>query len=121
MLNRRENEVMNAVYTLCYGKQTCLVSAWEIMNLLPPKSKFTEEKVDRILRNLQLDDYFEMISSERKGERMYVITLHNNGVAYKRSGVQEKRTMFYKIILSVLGAVFAFFMGVLLKAIFKIG
>lgn len=120
MLNKRENEVMNAVYTLCYGKQCCLVSPWEIINLLPPKSGYTDEKLDKILRALQLDDYFEMISSERKGEKMYVITLHANGLAYKRSGVQVRRNIFYKIVLSIGGAVLAFIAGVVLRAIFKV-
>lgn len=121
MLNKRENEVMKAVYTLCRGKQACLVSPWEIINLLPPKRKYTEEQLDRTLNALQLDDYFDMISSERKGEKMYVITLHANGLAYKRNGVQVKRSILFKIALSVGGAIFAFIAGIILKAIFRVG
>lgn len=121
MLNRREKLVMNAVYTLCRNKQVCLVSPWEILNLLPPKQKFNEEKLDKILRELQMDDYFEMISSERKGEKMYVITLHPDGLAFKRSGVQEKRKIYNKLWLSLLGAAVAFVAGVLLRVIFKVG
>ena len=80
MLTKQENEIMNSVYRLCEGKGSCLVSPLEIMSMLPEKRKYTVERVDRILRSLELDDYFDIIESDRKGERMYVITLHANGI-----------------------------------------
>ena len=39
MLNKQENEVMRAVYDMCDGKDSCLVSPLEIMSLLPAKRK----------------------------------------------------------------------------------
>lgn len=35
MLNRQENDVMRAVYDMCDGKDSCLVSPMEIMSILP--------------------------------------------------------------------------------------
>ncbi len=120
MLTKSESAVMEAVYTLCGSRQVCLVSPWEILNLLPSKSKITEERLDKILNALQMDEYFEMISSDRKGEKMYVITLRPLGVAFKRSSVQNKRAIVYKIILSVGGAVLAFVAGAILRALFHV-
>lgn len=79
MLNRQENEVMRAVYEMCDGKESCLVSSLELVSILPDR-KYTPEKVEAILRSLELDDYFDLIESDRKGERMFVITLHANWV-----------------------------------------
>ncbi|MBQ7923950.1 MAG: hypothetical protein IJ329_01435 [Clostridia bacterium] len=118
MLNKRENDVMNAVYALCSGKGICLVSPAELLAMLPRKKKFTEGQVEKILDELALDDYFELLSSERKGEKMYVISLHANGYAYKRCSLQQKRDFAVKIGWAVASAVIAFLVGWLLKRIF---
>ena len=118
MLNRQENEVMRAVYAMCDGKESCLVSPLELVGILPDR-KYTPEKVEAILRSLELDDYFDLIESDRKGERMFVITLHANGFAYKRTAQQMKRSIAFKIGLSVAGAVVTFVVGLILKGIFS--
>ncbi|MBQ7879555.1 MAG: hypothetical protein IJ317_02785 [Clostridia bacterium] len=118
VLSKQENEVMNAVYTLCEGRGVCLVSPEELVNLLPPKKKYTEQQLEKILGALALDDYFQLLSSERKGEKMYVISLHANGYAYKRSFVQQKRDLIFKLGWAVASAVIAFLVGLLLKRIF---
>ena len=119
MLNKQENEVMRAVYEMCDGRESCLVSPLEIMSILPEKRRYTPEKVDAILRSLELDDYFDLIESERKGEKMYVITLHDNGVAYKRTSQQVRRSVAFKVGLSVLGAVITFVVGLILRGTFS--
>ena len=118
VLNKMESDVMKAVYSLCEERGICLVSPTEILNVLPKKSRCSEERLDRVLRELQLDDYFEMLSSERKGEKMYVITLHAEGRAFKRYSVQMKRDFALKIGWAVTSAVIAFLVGLLMKWIF---
>ena len=118
-LNKREDEVMNAVFTLANGKENFLVSPCEILALLPPKEEWTEESLERVLRALELDGYFELTPSERKGEKMYVIHLHAFGLAYKRTDVQRKRGLAIKIAITVGCAVLSFLIGVILKAIFS--
>ncbi len=118
MLNRRESEVMQAVYSLCREDGRCLIAPADLLKLLPKKEKCTEEKLEKILKALELDDYFEMISSDRKGEKMYVITLHPNGFAFKRSSVQMRRDLFFKVSWTILSAILAFLVGLLMKRIF---
>ena len=90
MLNREENEIMRAVYELCGGKGCCLVSPYDLMSLLPAKRGYTAERVDRLLRSLELDDYFDLLESDRKGERMYVCCcawhFHKSGRARSFAG-----------------------------------
>ena len=68
MLNKRETEIMNTVYMLSHEKGVCLISPSELLSMLPPKRSYTEEQLEDILNELALDDYFELLSSERKGE-----------------------------------------------------
>ena len=118
MLNRQENEVMNAVYSLCHEKGICLISPAELVDILPSRRKINLEKLEDILNQLAFDDYFELLSSERKGEKMYVISLRANGYAYKRCTLQEKRKIAVKLLWAVTSAVVAFLVGLLLKQIF---
>ena len=118
MLNRREMEIMNTVYTLCHEKGVCLISPSELLSLLPPRKKYTEEQLESILNELALDDYFELLASERKGEKMYVISLRTNGYAFKRGYVQMRRDAAVKIFWAVASAVVAFLVGLILKRIF---
>ncbi len=118
MLNRKEAEVMDKVYALCHEKGVCLISPAELLSLLPPRRKYTEEGVEGILNELSLDGYFELLSSERKGEKMYVISLRESGYAFKRAFAQMRRDGAVKIFWAVASAVVAFLVGVILKRIF---
>ena len=109
---------MGAVYTLCEGKGICLISPTDLISLLPSRKKYTEEQVEKILGALALDYYFELLSSERKGEKMYVISLHASGYAYKRCSLQQKRDVALKLGWAIASAVIAFLVGWVLKWIF---
>lgn len=118
MLNRKESEVMNAVYSLCHEKGICLISPAELLSLLPHGKRYTESELERVLSELALDNYFELLSSERKGEKMYVISMRANGFAFKRGNVQMKRNLALKLFWTITSAVVAFLVGVILKRLF---
>ena len=118
MLNKKENEVMSAVFSICETDGVCLVSPKELLAMLPSRRKYTEETLDGILHELALDDYFQLLSTQRKGEKTYVIALHASGLAFKRSSSQQKRETVKKLFWAVLSAVIAFFVGLMLKRIF---
>ncbi len=118
MLNRRENEVMRAVYTLCVEKGICLISPAELLAVLPKRRKYTETQLESILSALAMDKYFELLSSERKGEKMYVISLRADGYAYPRCSLVERRGLALKLGWAIASAVIAFLVGLLLKRIF---
>lgn len=119
MLNRSENEIMGAVYALCDGTGGCLVSAIDIMSILPSQKRYTPEKIEDILYELQCDGYFDLLCSERKGEKMYVINLKEKGVTYKRTAKQKQRDITFKIFLAFVGALATFVFGLILNGIFK--
>ncbi len=109
---------MRSVYALCHEKGVCLVSPSEIAATLPERRSYTEEQVEGILNELALDGYFELLSSERKGEKMYVISLRASGYAFMRTSAQMRRDAYVKIFWAIASAVVAFLVGVVLKRIF---
>jgi hypothetical protein len=121
MLNHLESEVMKAVFDLCDGSKGCFVSPNEILALLPSRKKITPERVEEVLFALQMDGYFELLTSERKGEKTYVITLKESGLTFERVAKQTKRDILFKIFLAFVGASATFVFGLLLRAIFGQG
>ncbi len=109
---------MNQVYALCHEKGVCLISPMELLAMLPQRKQYTEEGLDGILSSLALDGYFELLFSERKGEKMYVISLSSSGYAFKRYFAQMRRDAVVKIVWAVTSAVVAFLVGIILKRIF---
>lgn len=119
MLSKSENLVMSAVYSLCDGTEGCLVSPVDILSVMPAKHKISYDKLEEILNALKCDGYFDLIPSERKGEKMYVINLKENGFAYKRTAKQRQRDIAFKILLAFIGAFATFIFGIILKGIFN--
>ncbi len=119
MLNRYEHAVMSAVYCLCDGTDGCLISPLDIISILPAGRRYSLERVEDALNALKLDGYLDVISSERKGEKMYVISLKESGMNYKRNAIRRRQDVLYKIFLALVGATTTFVFGLILKLVFK--
>ncbi|MCH5146706.1 MAG: hypothetical protein J1F61_01720 [Clostridiales bacterium] len=117
MLSKNENEVMSAVYSLCDGTEGCLVSPLEIKSVMAQRRRLNDEELDDILNALRVDGYFDLIYSERKGEKMYVINLRESGFAWKRTAKQKQRDISFKIFLAFVGALSTFIFGLILKGL----
>lgn len=117
MLSKSENEVMSAVYSLCDGTEGCLISPLEIKSILAHPGKIGDDELESILNALRVDGYFDLVYSERKGEKMYVINLKESGFAWKRTSKQKQRDVTFKIFLAFLGAFATFVFGLILKAL----
>ena len=109
---------MAAVYSLCDGTEGCLGSPLDILSILPSKHHYTTERLEDILYALKCDGYFDIIASERKGEKMYVINLKESGYAFKRTAKQKQRDVGFKIFLAFIGALATFIFGIILKSLF---
>ncbi len=118
-LNRRESEVMGAVFTLAAGKERFLAAPAELLAVLPPRAGYNEEKLEQVLRSLELDGYFDLIESERKGETVYVVHMHGAGLAYRRESLKRRRSVMFRWGVAAVGAVITFLIGVILKLIFN--
>ena len=108
---------MGAVFQLSEGKERFLAAPYELLALLPPRQNFDEEKLCAALRSLEMDGYFELIESDRKGERVFVIIMHDAGRSYQRSDKQRRRRMYYKIAVTLLCGVLSALVGLLVKSL----
>lgn len=109
---------MNAVYKLSAGKERFLFSPCELMALLPAKGGYDETDLERLLRGLELDGYFELVESERKGEPVFVVHMREAGLSYRRQDAQRRRSVVFRWGVAAVGAVITFLVGILLKSIF---
>lgn len=117
MLTRTENRVMGAIYSATKGK-AALISPADLIRLSGVEG-LTLKSVEEIVKNLAYDGYFDLVYSDRKGETVYCVTLTEKGKGFPRSGKMLKRTLIFRLGLTVCLAVFSFLLGLLLKAIFK--
>lgn len=119
MLKRCDRDVMSAIYCLCDGSDGCLISPVDIMSVLPSNRRYSVDRVDDSLNTLKADGYLDVICSERKGEKMYVISLKESGLNFKQEAKKKRQDVLYKIFLALVGATATFVFGAILKAIFK--
>ena len=120
MINRVQKAVMTAVYNQAADKNgTCLIRPIDLLKSIPYGVKFDRDELPAYLRSLEIDDYFEVIETDKKGDKYYCFTLHQNGYAFIRQVKSEKRAVVFKIALTVAGACLSFAIGVILKHIFS--
>ena len=116
-LNKHEAAVMKAVLTLSDGKENFLISPYDLLAILPPKLKYDEETLEHTLKDLEMDGYFELTASDRKGEKVYVVAMKTDGLNYTRADNQRKRAVYFKWGVAAVGAVIAALISVLIKAL----
>lgn len=117
MLNKTERKILNSLNETCGAKQTFLVSPIDLIKISSVKELNTE-KLDRVLTELYMDGYFDLIVTDRHGEKVYCITLTEKAKGYARSVKVFKRNIIFRVCLTTALAVFSFLIGVILKRIF---
>lgn len=119
MLSGKERKIMDILYSLCGEEGSCLCAPWDLLRCFSPRENMNEERLEKILSDLQSDGYLNVLHSDRKGELMYVITLRAEGLSYRRENLRLKRDVYFKIVLAAGGAVLSFLIGALLRAFFS--
>lgn len=119
MLSRKENAVMNFIYSKCENTETALISPNDIATACLDKYDLTAIEIEEILNGLMLDNYIDVVNSDKKGKLVYCITLKQKGASYKRDIEQKKKTSAMLITRTILLAILSFVVGVILKAIFQ--
>ena len=117
MLTKSEKQVMGVLYQECKNKQSSLISPMDIVRLVGG-DKISQSKTAKIVSDLHMDGYFDIIYSDRHGETVYCVSLTEKGKAYYRNSKTLKRNIVFRICLSFALAVFSFIIGLILKAIF---
>ena len=116
MLNKNEKIVMQIIYDKMSDSQKAVIlTEGEIFAKIPKKAKIELGNLRDILQQLAIDEYFELIHTEKKGEPVMVITLKKKGIAFERSIVQQKRKLGQKLAITVVCAIITALISLLIK------
>ena len=118
MLSRKETLIMNYIYEKCLNRESALISPTDFQTALLDKYDLTNIEIDQILNGLAMDNYIDVINSDKKGKLIYCISLKQKGISYKRDGEQRKKTALFLLSRTVILAIISFIVGLILKAIF---
>ena len=102
VLSKKEKAVMRVIYHEA-DKQSgaCLLTPIDIFSQIPLDLDFEENELDVALRNLEIDEYFDVTRSDRKGELVYCINLHKKGLQFARVERAFKSNVTFRILLAV--------------------
>ncbi|NLZ25525.1 MAG: hypothetical protein GX891_03595 [Clostridiales bacterium] len=118
VLSKKEKAVMRYIFTeATKSKGVCLLRPIDIMQNLPYELDYEENEVESILKALELDDYFDITETDKKGEFFYCITLQKRGLAFARDEATFKRKLRSKIAIGLLSGLLTALAGWLLKYI----
>ena len=117
MLSKTENRVMGVLYERCREKNALLISPDDLIKCVGDK-ELTLTKLDKIVVDLGADGYFELVYSERSGERVYCLALTEKGKGYLRKKKLFRRNLIFRVALTSGLALLSFVIGLVLKAIF---
>lgn len=110
---------MSRIYALCKNDGKNLISAADFVRSFPEKTRLSEEEYEKIFESLKEDDYADALFSKRKGEKMYLFTLRTKGIAFLRERENRRRAARLLVARSVVSALIAFFVGLLLRRLFR--
>ena len=108
---------MRALIKMKKSNNSLLVSPMDLISILGGK-EFNRANLDAIIQDLCSDGYFDLIYSDRHGERVYCITFSQKGQSYDRNALLMRRNVIFRLGLTIVLAIVSFLIGLILKAIF---
>ena len=112
MLSGNERLLMDGIFPLM-KEGTLLISPKELSSFLD------RSEVESTLLSLKSEEYIDFLSSERKGEPVYLITLKVKGKCYPKERKKEKKQLLFRLVMAIAGAIVSFFVGLLLKLLVR--
>ncbi len=117
MLNGLENKVMVCLCKECKEKPSVLISPIDLIKIVGDKN-LNKAKLEKIVNDLSMDGYFDLVYSDRQGELIYCISILEKGKGYIRNSKIFKRDLIFRLMLTVVLAIVSFIVGLILRAIF---
>jgi hypothetical protein len=119
LLNGIEKAVMLLLYEKCVNKESVLISPTQLIISLLPKYEVTEKELDKIMNNLILDGYIDVINSDNKGNPIYCVSLKMKGISFQRDLINHKKNNQYTILKTIVLAAISTMVAIILRIIFS--
>lgn len=117
MLTKTESKVMKVLCGESKDKRSYLISPIDLLKMSGVDA-LTLTELDKIVKDLSSDGYFDLIYSDRRGEVVYCVSLTQKGKGYLRSTKLVKRNLIFRFVLTIGFAILSFVVGLILKALF---
>lgn len=102
VLTKKEKAVMRVIYKEAdMGGGSCLITPIKIFEQIPLDLAIEESELEVALKNLEIDDYFDLTISDRKGELVYCVNMHKKGLQFARVERAFKSNVAFRILLAV--------------------
>lgn len=107
ILTQKERALLHVILSLTENSEdaVCLVTPLEIFKALPYNLDYTPEELEPMLRGLELDDYFDFITTDKKGELVYCITMHRKGLSFARVERAWRKSVMNRLMITVATAI----------------
>lgn len=119
MLNGKEKKVMQYLFDACSGKKSCLVEPDDILNYLLPKYEINNIELDQILNALVLENYIDLVNSDKNGKLVYCVSLKTKGEGFERERKNAKKNVYIILTRTIILACISFAVTLILRAIFS--
>lgn len=117
MLSRLESKVLITLIKASKEKGAILISPIDLLKIVGLEN-LTLSSLEKTLNDLSTDGYLDIVLSDRRGEKVFCITLLEKGKGYIRSASIEKRNLIKRFALTIGFAILSFLVGLILKKIF---
>ena len=117
MLSRLESRVLLSLIKMGKERGAMLISPIDLLKLVGTEH-LTLSQLESTLNDLSTDGYIDLVLSDRRGEKVFCITLLEKGKGYIRSESIEKRNLIKRFGLTIGFAILSFLVGIILRKIF---
>ncbi len=101
VLTKKEKAVMRVVYHEAEKQGgACLLTPIEIFSQIPLDIDIEENELDTTLKNLEVDEYFDLTLSDKKGELVYCINLQKKGLQFARVERAFRSNIMFRLIFA---------------------
>lgn len=107
ILTKKEKALLMAILSLSEKNDDaiCLVTPLELFKMLPYDLDYSANELEPLMKGLEIDDYFEYILTDKKGEPVYCVTMHQKGLSYARMERAWRRSIWNKVMITAAMAV----------------
>ena len=117
MLESGKKKILIFLTRLCKDRPSVLISPTDLTNNLG-NIELNQEGVEKKVVELSDEGYFDLVYSDRRGEKVFCITLLEKGKSYFRKEKIERQNLVKRFFLTIGFAVLSFLVGVILRKIF---
>ncbi len=120
VLTKKEKEVMRVVFNQS-DKQSgvCLLTPIDFFSKIPLDLEIKEDELEPTLRALEVDGYFDITLSDKKGELIYCINMNQKGLAFARVEKAFRKNLRFRLLLALICGMASAVAGVIIRLIFK--